>query len=58
MKKVTKKPYTFSCTQKDGSTYTAKLQGFSRLQASERMREAKAIFTGCDNFKLVKLKPL
>lgn len=58
MNKVTKKPYTFSCMQADGTTYTASLQGFNRLQASERMREAKAIFTNCNNFSLVKLKPL
>lgn len=49
------KQYTFSCTQANGTTYTAKIQGFSRLQAAERMREAKAIFSGCNNFKLVKI---
>lgn len=50
-----KNQYTFSCTQANGTTYTAKMQGFSRLQAAERMRENKAVFTGCKDFKLVEI---
>ena len=49
------KPYTYECTQADGTLYQAKMRGFNRMQAAERMREARAIFTGCKGWRLVPL---
>ena len=49
-------PYTFQCTQADGTTYRANMLGFNRMQAAARMREACAIFTGCKNWRLVRLE--
>lgn len=50
------KPYTFECRQADGTTYRPKMRGFNRMQAAERMREARAIFTGCSAWRLVPLE--
>jgi len=48
--------YSFTCTQANGSTYTPEMKGFNRIEAIKRMNEAKKIFVGCKNFKLVKHK--
>lgn len=49
------KPYTYECTQADGTIYQAPLRRFNRMQAAERMREARAVFTGCKAWRLVPL---
>ena len=49
------KRYTYQCTQADGTTYRANMRGFNRMQAAERMREDRAIFTGCKNWRLIQL---
>lgn len=46
------KQYTFECVMANGMVYVAPMRGFNRMQAAERMREARAIFTGCKGFKL------
>ncbi len=46
------KAYTFECRNANGIAYVAPLRGFNRLQAAARMREAKAVFTGCTDWKL------
>lgn len=49
------KEYTIKCTQSDGSEYTYKMRGFTRMEAATIMREDKKVFTGCYNWKLVSL---
>jgi len=49
-------PYTYQCTHADGTVYRAPLRRFNRMQAAERMREARAIFTGCKEWRLVRLE--
>lgn len=46
--------YGFTCTQANGSTYAPVMKGFNRLEAINRMNEAKKVFDSCKNFKLVK----
>lgn len=50
---ATIKEYTIKCTQADGSDYTYKMRGFTRMEAAAIMREDKKLFTGCYNWKLV-----
>ena len=47
------KEYTIKCTQANGSEYTYKMRGFTRMEAAAIMREDKKVFTGCYNWKLV-----
>lgn len=47
--------YMYSCTQGDGSTWTMKMKGFNYRQALERMKEDKAIFKGCKDWKIIKM---
>lgn len=49
------KEYTIKCTQADGSEYTYKMRGFTRMEAAAIMREDKKVFTGCYNWRLVPL---
>ena len=48
--------YTYQCTQADGTTYTARMRGFNRNAAAKAMREDKAVFTGCKNWRLIKVE--
>lgn len=51
---VAPKGWTFECRQNGGlSFYRADLRGFTKRQAALRMAEARAIFTGCDQWKVV-----
>ena len=49
------KEYTIKCTQADGSEYTYKMRGFTRMEAAAIMREDKKVFTGCRNWRLIPL---
>ena len=48
--------YMFSCIQNNGSVYTVKMKGFNYRQAVQRMNEAKAVFTNCKDWKIIKVE--
>lgn len=47
--------YTYECKQANGTIYRPYRKGFNRNQAAAAMREDKAIFSKCTDWKLVKL---
>lgn len=49
------KYYTYSCKLANGQVYTKNLKGFNRKQVIKMMREDKEIFSGCSEWKLIKL---
>ena len=47
--------YTYRCTMKNGQVFMRQMKGFNRMKAAAAMRQDKAIFTGCTDWKLIKI---